>query len=81
MQQELHIQHNNLLDVSHFDMPIKSEINPTILLKDINGIEQKTTMDNQVVVYRPDTMDILGRSRSKKYKIVEPAKLYTAHAK
>ena len=80
MQTEQHIQHNNLLDVSHFDMPIESTVNPTILLKDMNGIEQKTTMDNQVVVYRPDTMDILGRSRSKKYKIVAPAKLYIAHA-
>ena len=78
---ESHVTHNNLLDVSHFDMPIKSETNPTILLKDMNGIEQKTTMDNQVVVYRPDTMDILGRSRSKKYKIVEPKELYIAHAK
>ena len=78
---ESHVTHNNLLDVSHFDMPIKSETNPTILLKDMNGIEQKTTMDNQVVVYRPDTIDILGRSRSKKYKIVEPTMLYTAHAK
>ena len=78
---ENHITHNNLLDVSFFDMPIESKINPTILLKDMDGIEQKTTMDNQVVVYRPDTMDILGRSRSTKYKIVEPAKLYTAHAK
>ena len=78
---ESHVTHNNLLDVSFFDMPIESKINPTILLKDMDGIEQKTTMDNQVVVYRPDTMDILGRSRSTKYKIVEPAKLYTAHAK
>ena len=77
----MHIQHNNLLDVSAFDMPIKSITNPEILLKDINGVEQKTTMDDQVVVYRPDTMDILGRSRSKKYKVVEPTKLYTAHAK
>ena len=77
----MHIQHNNLLDVSHFNMPIKSVTNPKILLKDINGVEQKTTMDDQVVVYRPDTMDILGRSRSKKYKVVEPTKLYTAHAK
>ena len=78
---ENHVTHNNLLDVSHFDMPIKSETNPTILLKDMNGIEQKAIMDNQVVVYRPDTMDILGRSRSNKYKIVEPKELYTAHAK
>ncbi len=77
----MHIQHNNLLDVSHFDMPIKSVTNPEIILKDINGVEQKTTMDDQVVVYRPDTMDILGRSRSKKYKIVEPTELYSAHAK
>ena len=36
---ENHVTHNNLLDVSHFDMPIKSETNPTILLKDMNGIE------------------------------------------
>jgi len=77
----MHIQHNNLLDVSAFDMPIKSITNPEIILKDINGVEQKTTMDDQVVVYRPDTMDILGRSRSKKYKIVEPTELYSAHAK
>ena len=81
MQAEQHRQHTNLLDVSLFDMPIESKVNPTILLKDMNGIEQKTTMDNQVVVYRPDTMDILGRSRSNKYKIVEPKELYTAHAK
>ena len=81
MQTEEHRQHNNLLDVSLFDMPIESKVNPTILLKDMNGIEQKATMDNQVVVYRPDTMDILGRSRSNKYKIVEPKELYTAHAK
>jgi hypothetical protein len=79
--QTQHVQHNDLLDVSLFDMPIKKVNNPTILLKDINGIEKPTLMDNQVIVYRPDTMDILGRSRSKKYKIVEPAKLYTAHAK
>ena len=78
---ENHVTHNNLLDVSHFDMPVRSEVNPKILLKDINGVEQRTTMDNQVVVYRPDTMDILGRSRSKQYKIVEPTELYTAHAK
>lgn len=77
----MHIQHNNLLDVSAFDMPIKSITNPEIILKDINGVEQKTTMDDQVIVYRPDTMDILGRSRSKKYKIVEPTELYSAHAK
>ena len=81
MQAEQHRQHTNLLDVSLFDMPIESKVNPTILLKDMNGIEQKATMDNQVVVYRPDTMDILGRSRSNKYKIVEPKELYTAHAK
>ena len=79
--QTQHIQHNNLLDVSHFDMPIKSITNPTILLQDENGVGKTAIMEDQVIVYRPDTMDILGRSRSKKYKIVEPTKLYTAHAK
>ena len=77
----MHIQHNNLLDVSAFDMPIKKVINPPITLPNIDGIQTPTLMDDQVVVYRPDTMDILGRSRSKKYKVVEPTKLYTAHAK
>ena len=79
---ESHVTHNNLLDVSHFDMPIKKIDNPTVLLPDINGkyLEQ-VKMDNQTLVYRPDTMDILGRSRSKQYKIVEPTELYTAHAK
>ena len=77
----MHIQHNNLLDVSHFDMPIKKVINPPITLPNIDGIQTPTLMDDQVVVYRPDTMDILGRSRSKKYKVVEPTELYSAHAK
>ena len=79
---ENHVTHNNLLDVSHFDMPIRKIDNPTVLLPDINGkyLEQ-VKMDNQTLVYRPDTMDILGRSRSKQYKIVEPTELYTAHAK
>ena len=77
----MHIQHNNLLDVSAFDMPIKKVINPPITLPNIDGIQTPTLMDDQVVVYRPDTMDILGRSRSKKYKVVEPTELYSAHAK
>ena len=66
----MHYQHNNLLDVSAFEMPIKSIKDPVLLLKDINGIEKQTKMDKQVVVYRPDTMEILGRSRSNQYKIV-----------
>ena len=81
MQQEIHKQHNNLLDVSHFNMPIKKIDNPEIYLENENGEFELTKMHNQTVVYRPDTMDILGRSRSKKYKIIEPTELYTAHAK
>ena len=37
----MHYQHNNLLDVSAFEMPIKSVKDPVILLKDNNGIENK----------------------------------------
>ncbi len=62
--QTQHVQHKDLLDVSLFDMPIKKVNNPTILLKDINGVERETLMDNQVIVYRPDTMDILGPTAS-----------------
>ena len=76
MQTEMHRQHKNIHDVSFFEMPIKKVKNPTILLKDITGRNSSTTMDNQVVIYRPDTMDILGRSRSNNYKLVEPTKLY-----
>ena len=39
----MHYQHNNLLDVSAFEMPIKSVKDPVILLKDNNGIEKYTT--------------------------------------
>ena len=77
----MHYQHNNLLDVSAFEMPIKSVKDPVILLKDNNGIEKQTKMDKQVVVYRPDTMEILGRSRSNQYKIVNPVELFSNHAK
>ena len=77
----MHYQHNNLLDVSAFEMPIKSVKDPIILLKDSNGIEKQTKMDKQVVVYRPDTMEILGRSRSNQYKIVNPVELFSNHAK
>ena len=77
----MHYQHNNLLDVSAFEMPIKSIKDPVLLLKDINGIEKPTKMNNQVVVYRPDTMEILGRSRSNQYKIVNPVELFSNHAK
>ena len=38
-------------------------------------------MDDQVIVYRPDTMEILGRSRSNQYKIVNPVELFSNHAK
>ena len=77
----IHKKHDNLLDVSAFDMPIRKTDNPTLLLRNLNNELVETPMDNQVVVYRPDTMEILGRSRSNKYKIVEPTELYTAHAK
>lgn len=77
----IHKTHDNLLDVSAFDMPIRKTDNPTLLLRNLNNELVETPMDNQVVVYRPDTMEILGRSRSNKYKIVEPTELYTAHAK
>ena len=61
-------------------MPIKKAVNPKIILDNENGIKTETTMDDQVVVYRPDTMEIVGRSRSNKYKIIEPAILFQKHA-
>ena len=78
----MHYQHNNLLDVSAFEMPIKSIKNPKILLPDENDkYVEPVEMTNQVVVYRPDTMEILGRSRSNQYKIVNPVELFSNHAK
>ena len=72
--------HDNLMDVSLFDMPIKKVINPPITLPDENGVQTPTLMNDQVIVYRPDTMEILGRSRSNKYKIIEPSVLFQKHA-
>ena len=73
-------EHNNLMDVSFFDFPIKKVTSPLIQLKNINGDLEQVTMDKQVIVYRPDTMEVLGNSRSSKYKIVEPAILFQKHA-
>ena len=61
-------------------MPIKKVINPPITLPDENGVQTPTLMNDQVIVYRPDTMEILGRSRSNKYKIIEPSVLFQKHA-
>ena len=72
--------HDNLMDVSLFNMPIKKVINPPITLPDENGVQTPTLMNDQVIVYRPDTMEILGRSRSNKYKIIEPSVLFQKHA-
>ena len=80
MQDTITRTHDNLMDVSLFDMPIKKAVNPKIILDDENGVKTETTMNDQVVVYRPDTMEILGRSRSNKYKIIEPAILFQKHA-
>ena len=81
MQTEIHRQHKDIKDVSFFDMPIKRKKDPTVLLANESGEYIETKMDNQVIIYRPDTMDILGRSRSNNYKLVEPTKLYSEHAK
>jgi len=80
MQDTITKTHNNIMDVSLFEMPIKKAVNPKIILDNENGVKTETTMDDQVVVYRPDTMEILGRSRSNKYKIIEPAILFQKHA-
>jgi len=80
MQDTITRTHDNLMDVSLFDMPIKKAVNPKIILDNEEGIPTSTMMNDQVVVYRPDTMEILGRSRSNKYKIIEPAILFQKHA-
>ena len=79
-KEEITRTHDNLMDVSLFDMPIKKVINPPITLPDENGVQTPTLMNDQVIVYRPDTMEILGRSRSNKYKIIEPSVLFQKHA-
>jgi hypothetical protein len=79
-REEITRTHDNLMDVSLFDMPIKKVINPPITLPDENGVQTPTLMNDQVIVYRPDTMEILGRSRSNKYKIIEPSVLFQKHA-
>ena len=79
-KEEMTRTHDNLMDVSLFDMPIKKVINPPITLPDENGVQTPTLMNDQVIVYRPDTMEILGRSRSNKYKIIEPSVLFQKHA-
>ena len=80
MQDTITKTHNDIMDVSLFDMPIKKAVNPKIILDNEEGIPTSTMMNDQVVVYRPDTMEILGRSRSNKYKIIEPAILFQKHA-
>ena len=80
MQDTITKTHNNIMDVSLFEMPIKKAVNPKIILDNENGEPTETTMNDNVVVYRPDTMEILGRSRSNKYKIIEPAILFQKHA-
>ena len=80
MQDTITKTHDNIMDVSLFDMPIKKAVNPKIILDNEEGIPTSTMMNDQVVVYRPDTMEILGRSRSNKYKIIEPAILFQKHA-
>ena len=79
-KEEMTRTHDNLMDVSLFNMPIKKVINPPITLPDENGVQTPTLMNDQVIVYRPDTMEILGRSRSNKYKIIEPSVLFQKHA-
>ena len=80
MQDTITKTHDNILDVSLFEMPIKKAVNPKIILDNEEGIPTSTMMNDNVVVYRPDTMEILGRSRSNKYKIIEPAILFQKHA-
>ena len=80
MQDTITRTHDNILDVSLFEMPIKKAVNPKIILDNEEGIPTSTIMNDNVVVYRPDTMEILGRSRSNKYKIIEPAILFQKHA-
>ena len=74
-------EHKNLFDVSMFDIPTKTITNPQVILKNQNGEEVKAVMDNQVIVYRPDTLEFMGNSRSTKYKVVDPKELYLTHAK
>jgi len=80
MQDTITRTHDNIMDVSLFEMPIKKAVNPRIILDNEKGEPTQTTMNDNVVVYRPDTMEILGRSRSNKYKIIEPAILFQKHA-
>jgi len=80
MQDTITRTHDNIMDVSLFEMPIKKAVNPKIILDNESGEPTQTTMNDNVVVYRPDTMEILGRSRSNKYKIIEPAILFQKHA-
>ena len=80
MQDTITKTHDNILDVSLFEMPIKKAVNPKIILDNEEGQPTSTMMNDNVVVYRPDTMEILGRSRSNKYKIIEPAILFQKHA-
>ena len=80
MQDTITRTHDNILDVSLFEMPIKKAVNPKIILDNEEGKPTSTIMNDNVVVYRPDTMEILGRSRSNKYKIIEPAILFQKHA-
>ena len=80
MQDTITREHNNLMDVSFFDFPIKKVTSPTIKLKNSDGYLEEVKMDKQVIVYRPDTMEVLGNSRSSKYKIIEPAMLFQKHA-
>ena len=79
-KEEMTRTHDNLMDVSLFNMPIKKVINPPITLPGENGVQTPTLMNDQVIVYSPDTMEILGRSRSNKYKIIEPSVLFQKHA-
>jgi len=80
MQDTITREHNNLMDVSFFDFPIKKVTSPLIQLENVKGELEQVTMDKQVIVYRPDTMEVLGNSRSSKYKIIEPAMLFQKHA-
>ena len=80
MQETITREHTNLMDVSLFDFPIKKVTSPLIQLENVKGELEQVTMDKQVIVYRPDTMEVLGNSRSSKYKIVEPAILFQKHA-
>jgi hypothetical protein len=80
MQETITREHTNLMDVSLVDFRIKKVTSPLIQLENVKGELEQVTMDKQVIVYRPDTMEVLGNSRSSKYKIVEPAILFQKHA-